>query len=83
MLKHKPAKCLRCGVSFLGGCNVYFQDGVYCYIITRSDPRYHTSLGYAIMQIAKSVPNGMLVFFPSYHIMKMIIETWTVSVAHT
>lgn len=60
---------------------MWFSNNVYNDLLPvccRSDPRYHKSLGYAVMQIAKAVPNGMLVFFPSYSIMKMVLDSWQV-----
>ncbi|KAK2724782.1 regulator of telomere elongation helicase 1 homolog isoform X1 [Artemia franciscana] len=42
----------------------------------RSNPEYLTSLGKAIFYAAKVTPHGMLVFFPSYPVMKSCIEHW-------
>eukprot|EP00117_Sycon_ciliatum_P014492 scpid19663/ scgid14733/ Regulator of telomere elongation helicase 1 len=42
----------------------------------RSVPEYKTDLGNALVNIARVVPNGMLVFFPSYPVMAECIEHW-------
>lgn len=43
---------------------------------TRSDPAYQASLGNTIVNFARLVPSGLLVFFPSYFLMQDCIETW-------
>nr|CAD7194019.1 unnamed protein product [Timema douglasi] len=43
---------------------------------TRNDPKYITSLGRSILNLTRIIPHGMLVFFPSYPIMKNCHEKW-------
>ena len=43
---------------------------------TRSDDRYLTDLGNAIVNFSRIVPDGMLVFFPSYSVMSQCIAAW-------
>jgi regulator of telomere elongation helicase 1 len=42
----------------------------------RSDPGYQRDLGNAIVNFCRIVPNGVLVFFPSYGVMRACIGTW-------
>ncbi|CAG5133949.1 unnamed protein product [Candidula unifasciata] len=42
----------------------------------RSNETYQRSLGNTIMNFARIVPNGLLVFFPSYPVMDNCIEKW-------
>ncbi len=35
----------------------------------RDDPRYKEDLGNAVVNFARMVPDGLLVFFPSYTVM--------------
>ena len=42
----------------------------------RSNAKYLTSLGMAIIQIQKQVPHGVLVFFPSYAWMDSCVKHW-------
>ncbi|XP_040568201.1 LOW QUALITY PROTEIN: regulator of telomere elongation helicase 1 homolog [Lepeophtheirus salmonis] len=44
--------------------------------LTRSDPKYLNSLGFSILKIFRSVPDGVLIFFPSYTVMNSCIEYW-------
>ncbi|KAL8580379.1 hypothetical protein ACOMHN_037478 [Nucella lapillus] len=37
---------------------------------------YQSSLGNSIVNFARVVPNGLLVFFPSYPVMEKCVETW-------
>ncbi|XP_071118557.1 regulator of telomere elongation helicase 1-like [Haliotis cracherodii] len=37
---------------------------------------YQTSLGNAVFNFARVVPNGLLVFFPSYPVMEKCVEFW-------
>ncbi|XP_033216064.1 regulator of telomere elongation helicase 1 homolog [Belonocnema kinseyi] len=46
---------------------------------TRSDPRYIASLGQTVYNFSILIPNGLLVFFPSYPIMKKCQEDWQMS----
>jgi regulator of telomere elongation helicase 1 len=43
---------------------------------TRDTPAYKQELGEALLQIAKIVPDGMLVFFASYSALNAAIEAW-------
>ncbi|XP_054004616.1 regulator of telomere elongation helicase 1 homolog [Hylaeus anthracinus] len=43
---------------------------------TRNDPKYIASLGRTIFNFSCLIPHGMLVFFPSYPIMKKCREEW-------
>ncbi|XP_074643573.1 regulator of telomere elongation helicase 1-like [Tubulanus polymorphus] len=42
----------------------------------RSNEKYQQSLGNALVNFARLVPNGLLVFFPSYIVMATNIENW-------
>ncbi|XP_076231617.1 regulator of telomere elongation helicase 1 [Calliopsis andreniformis] len=43
---------------------------------TRNDPKYIASLGRTIFNFSCIIPHGLLVFFPSYPIMKKCREEW-------
>ncbi|CAG5074875.1 Similar to AAEL008960: Regulator of telomere elongation helicase 1 homolog (Aedes aegypti), partial [Cotesia congregata] len=43
---------------------------------TRNDPKYISSLGRTILNFSNLIPDGLLVFFPSYPIMKKCVEDW-------
>lgn len=43
---------------------------------SRSNPKYLTSLGLSLVEIAKVVPDGLLVFFPSYAWMDTCLANW-------
>lgn len=43
---------------------------------TRNDDNYIQDLGNAIVNFARMIPDGLLVFFPSYVVMKGCIESW-------
>ncbi|XP_015515534.2 regulator of telomere elongation helicase 1 homolog isoform X1 [Neodiprion lecontei] len=43
---------------------------------TRNDPKYIASLGRTIYNFSCLIPHGMLVFFPSYPILKKCQEEW-------
>ncbi|XP_012273616.1 regulator of telomere elongation helicase 1 homolog isoform X2 [Orussus abietinus] len=43
---------------------------------TRNDPKYIASLGRTVYNFSFLVPHGMLVFFPSYPIMKKCKDEW-------
>lgn len=43
---------------------------------TRFTVEYMTGLGNAIVNFARTVPNGLLVFFPSYPVMNKCLEHW-------
>ncbi|XP_076079932.1 regulator of telomere elongation helicase 1-like isoform X1 [Mytilus galloprovincialis] len=43
---------------------------------TRYTPTYQSSLGNSIVNFARIVPNGLLIFFPSYPVMDKCIEFW-------
>lgn len=42
----------------------------------RDEPRYKQDLGYTVVQFLKLIPGGVLMFFPSYVVMKSIIDFW-------
>merc|ERR1719483_129972 len=42
----------------------------------RNNESYVNSLGYAIRNFARHVPNGLLIFFPAYGVMETFIEKW-------
>ena len=42
----------------------------------RKDGEYFVELGNTLVSIAKVVPDGMLVFFPSYGVMETCLERW-------
>jgi regulator of telomere elongation helicase 1 len=42
----------------------------------RSNPAYMNALGISIVSISENVPDGMLVFFPSYAVMETCTEFW-------
>ena len=42
----------------------------------RSNPKYLTSLGQSLVEIAKSVPDGLLIFFASYAWMDSCLSHW-------
>jgi regulator of telomere elongation helicase 1 len=42
----------------------------------RSTVEYMNGIGYAIANFARIVPNGLLVFFPSYPVMNKCLEHW-------
>jgi regulator of telomere elongation helicase 1 len=43
---------------------------------TRSSPRYREDLGHAIANFARVVPDGLLVFFPSYAVLTDTLAAW-------
>lgn len=43
---------------------------------TRNDTKYIQDLGYAIVNYTRMIPDGLLVFFPSYSVMRQSIEAW-------
>ncbi|XP_052274161.1 regulator of telomere elongation helicase 1-like isoform X2 [Dreissena polymorpha] len=43
---------------------------------TRFTPAYQASLGNCIVNFARVVPNGLLIFFPSYPVMEKCLEHW-------
>lgn len=42
----------------------------------RNSEEYRLALGYSVLNIARNVPNGFLVFFPSYAAMNGALELW-------
>ncbi|KAK2582863.1 hypothetical protein KPH14_008941 [Odynerus spinipes] len=46
---------------------------------TRNDPKYIASLGHTIYNFSVLIPNGLLVFFPSYPIMQKCRDEWQCS----
>ncbi|GMH37031.1 hypothetical protein BSKO_04904 [Bryopsis sp. KO-2023] len=45
----------------------------------RDDPRYKDDLGSAIVNFSRVVPDGLLVFFPSYIVMQGCLDHWKVT----
>ncbi|RDX67065.1 Regulator of telomere elongation helicase 1-like protein [Mucuna pruriens] len=43
---------------------------------TRDSPEYRQELGNAIVNLARIVPDGLLVFFPSYYLLDQCIGCW-------
>jgi hypothetical protein len=43
---------------------------------SRSSPRYRDDLGNALVNFARVVPDGLLVFFPAYSVMTACLEHW-------
>jgi hypothetical protein len=43
---------------------------------TRNDEKYVQDLGNAIVNFARLIPDGILVFFPSYGVMRKSIDAW-------
>nr|CAD7426803.1 unnamed protein product [Timema monikensis] len=52
------------------------QEIVQSCLCFRNDPKYITALGRSILNLTRIIPHGMLVFFPSYSIMKNCHEKW-------
>jgi hypothetical protein len=44
----------------------------------RSDPLYLTELGNTLVNFARIVPDGLLVFFPSYSALKESMDHWRI-----
>lgn len=42
----------------------------------RDDPNYKEDLGNAMVNFARVVPDGLLVFFPSYIVMRTCLDYW-------
>lgn len=47
-----------------------------CSFQNRDNPRYINSLGRTILNIVRFIPDGLLIFFPSYPIMQRFQEFW-------
>lgn len=47
-----------------------------CNFQNRDNPKYINSLGRTILNIVRFIPNGLLIFFPSYPIMLKFREFW-------
>ncbi|XP_067000771.2 regulator of telomere elongation helicase 1 homolog [Anabrus simplex] len=43
---------------------------------TRDNPRYMSSLARTILNLSRIIPDGLLIFFPSYHFMRKCQEEW-------
>lgn len=43
---------------------------------SRGSPRYKDDLGNALVNFARVVPDGLLVFFPAYSVMTACLEHW-------
>ena len=44
----------------------------------RNDIEYITELGNTIISLTRVIPNGVLIFFPSYSVMETCIEKWAI-----
>lgn len=44
----------------------------------RSTAEYQVSLGNTVVNLSRIIPNGLLVFFPSYPVMDMVVAKWEV-----
>ncbi|CAB9520949.1 Regulator of telomere elongation helicase 1 [Seminavis robusta] len=42
----------------------------------RKDAEYYSELGNTLVSLAKVIPDGMLIFFPSYSVMETCLERW-------
>lgn len=42
----------------------------------RNNDKYINSLGMAIINISRQIPNGLLIFYPSYALMNKCMESW-------
>ena len=49
---------------------------------SRDTPQYKEDLGNAVVNYARVVPDGLLVFFPSYIVLRQCIEYWKSSIAN-
>ncbi|KAK9875897.1 hypothetical protein WA026_009684 [Henosepilachna vigintioctopunctata] len=47
-----------------------------CTFQNRGNEKYLRSLGFTIMNMTRLIPNGLLIFFPSYPIMNNCMEFW-------
>ncbi|EDW26039.1 GL14463 [Drosophila persimilis] len=45
----------------------------------RDNPKYISSLGQTILNVARIVPDGLLVFFPSYPMLNKCVDAWQAS----
>ncbi|KAH8411729.1 hypothetical protein KR215_010257 [Drosophila sulfurigaster] len=45
----------------------------------RDNPKYIRSLGQTILNVSRIVPDGLLVFFPSYPMMNACVDSWQAS----
>ncbi|KMZ08357.1 regulator of telomere elongation helicase 1 homolog [Drosophila simulans] len=45
----------------------------------RDNPKYVSSLGQTILNVARIVPDGLLVFFPSYPMLNKCVDAWQAS----
>ena len=43
---------------------------------SRESPQYMSDLGNAVANFARLVPDGLLVFFPSYHVLEKCTNHW-------
>lgn len=50
---------------------------LFCFVVVhRNDPKYIASLGRTIFNFSCLIPDGMLIFFPSYPIMRACRDEW-------
>lgn len=71
-----PYICLFCPYSYILVPLYFVCHHPDTFFTCRSDPRYKRSLGQTILNLARIIPHGILVFFPSYTVMKDCQEDW-------
>jgi len=49
---------------------------------SRESPQYMSDLGNAVANFARLVPDGLLVFFPSYHVLDKCTSHWKSDVSN-
>lgn len=57
-------------------CLSKWDSTVSCEYFFRKDPQYIRSLGQTILNFSRIVPGGLLVFFPSYTVMRGCRDEW-------
>lgn len=49
---------------------------------SRDSPEHKLELGNAIVNFARIVPDGLLIFFPSYYLLDKLINYWKNTISH-
>lgn len=57
--------------------NGYDGELLNCSYENRNNPNYVASLGRTVCNLCRVIPGGVLLFFPSYAVMKNFVEAWT------
>ncbi|XP_077502103.1 regulator of telomere elongation helicase 1 homolog [Amblyomma americanum] len=57
--------------------NGYDGQLLNCSYDNRNNPAYLASLGRTVCNLCRVIPGGVLLFFPSYAVMRNFVETWT------